>query len=403
MKKIVLDILTSLKNKLNNKGSTTILILIILSTIISITIMLVNTSENKAKSGMQRSMLTLSSRSVLSEYSKTLKDEYGIFAFDLTTKEISDKIKFYIKSNTKINPKINRLTIDRYMLTNTQNFENQIVEYSKFAFVDHIINKDKKPTNDRKGDRVLKNQRVISILPSKNIKGNSLNISDIAEAMKDIDGLFDKGKKTVLGNMYILNMFNNRAEDNGDTFFKHEVEYIISGKLDDQKNYKSVRRKIVLVRNMINLAVIYNTPELKGEVLTMAALAGVGVEIAIPIIAEAWALIEAENDMKILENGGKVPILKNKDTWATDIKSIIENEEDKYIDNNSQTGMDYRDYLHVLLYFTDKELRYLRTMDLMQINIQGKYDETFNINLAATGFSYDINIDKNRYKYDEKY
>ena len=154
MKKIVLDILTCLKNKLNNKGSTTILILIILSTIISITIMLVNTSENKAKSGMQRSMLTLSSRSVLSEYSKTLKDEYGIFAFDLTTKEISDKIKFYIKSNTKINPKINRLTIDRYMLTNTQNFENQIVEYSKFAFVDHIINKDKKPTNDRKGDRV---------------------------------------------------------------------------------------------------------------------------------------------------------------------------------------------------------------------------------------------------------
>ena len=424
MKKKRFSILTFLKDKLNNKkGSTTIFVLLILSSIITLTVMMVNISKDKAQQGCERAALSLSSRSVLSEYHSSLKEKYGIFGLNMTPSEISKKMDFYIRKNTGKKAKNISIFTGNKRLTDISNFENEIVSYAKFAFVDHVIDKveedkeenkeegegefegegDEEDENGRIGNRVLRNEKIINSLPTHNKNLSDVSSSDVADAMGDIDSLFDKGKKTVLANIYILNLFNNEVDDNGDTFFKHEVEYIIAGKLSDEKNYKSVKRKIVLARNIINLAVIYKSPKLKAEVVSMAALIGLGVEFAIPLIAEAWALLESNNDMAILENGGKIPVVKNDETWATDIESILSNEEDSYIDNDCETGMNYEDYLHVLLYFTDKETKYLRAMDLMQINIQGQDDEEFYINTVVTGFGYDIKLDGGRYRYDESY
>lgn len=408
MKKKLLGILTSLKDRLKSKkGSTTVFALIVLSTVLTLTVMIVNLSKEKAQQGCERAALSLSSRSVLSEYSGPLKDEYGLFGINMTPSEISKKMDFYIRKNTGKKAENISIFTGNFKMNNINNFEDEIVSYAKFALIDHVIERDndksKRDKEERVGNRVLRNKKIINSLPSYNKNLQDVDSGDIADAMGDIDSIFDKGKKTVLANMYILDMFNSRSEDNGETFFKHEVEYIISGDLEDEKNYKKVKRKIVFARNIINLAVIYKSPKMKAQVVSMAALTGLGAEIAIPIIAEAWALLEANNDMQILEHGGKIPIVKNDDTWATDIESILENDEETYIDNNSETGMDYKDYLHVLLYFTNKETKYLRTMDLMQINIQGKYDSDFNINTVVTGFGYDIKLKGDRYRYDENY
>ncbi len=418
MKKKLLDILTSLKIRLRDKnGSTTVLVLIVLTTVITITIMMVNLSKEKAQQGCERAALSISARSVLSEYNKPLKEQYGLLGINLSPSEISDKMNFYIKKNTGKKAENISIFTDDFKMTNLSIFEKEIVSYAKFAFIDHVIEEGKEEIEgegegegnledieeERVGDSVLRNEKIINSIPSHNKNLSDVNGNDVAEAMGDIDSIFDKGKKTVVANMYILNMFNNKVNDDGESFFKNEVEYIISGKLNDKKNYNSVKRKIVVARNIINLAVIYKSPKLKAEIVSLAALTGLGVEIAIPIIAEAWALLEANNDMQILENGGKIPIVKNDKTWATDIESILENNDDTYIDNNCETGMDYEDYLHALLYFTDKETKYLRTMDLMQINIQGKYDEEFNMNTVLTGFGYDIKLKGGRYRYDENY
>ncbi len=51
----------------------------------------------------------------------------------------------------------------------------------------------------------------------------------------------------------------------------------------------------------------------------------------------------------------------------------------------------------------DDETKFLRMMDLMQINIQGKYDSSFLISTTTLGFNYSIKINGRRYAYDEKY
>ena len=98
MKKKLLDILTSLKIRLRDKnGSTTVLVLIVLTTVITITIMMVNLSKEKAQQGCERAALSISARSVLSEYNKPLKEQYGLLGINLSPSEISDKMNFYIK------------------------------------------------------------------------------------------------------------------------------------------------------------------------------------------------------------------------------------------------------------------------------------------------------------------
>lgn len=403
MKKRLSGTVISSKSKSNNReGSTTVIVMLIMATLITIAVAFVNFSKDKAEEGINTQMLSLSSRSVLSEYSVPLKDKYGIFGVDMTTGEIAEKMDYYISKNCKNTAKKVNVRIGKYKLTDTKNFEKAIVEYVKFIIAKDLLGNDKESVQ-RDDTRELKNEKIIKMLPSANTERFSLDTGAIVDAMDNIDNLFDRTKNKVLANEYILHMFNNHSEDSGETFFKNEVEYIITGKFEDGKNYSSVKSKLMVVRNLINLAVIYKTPELKSQVVAMAALTGIGTEIAIPIIAEAWALIEANNDIKILENGGKIPIVKNADTWATDIDGLLEGDGDGYIDNNSETGMDYRDYLNIFLYFLNDEEKYRRTMDLMQINIQGSEDETFAMETTSVGFECDIEIGNKRYRYDEKY
>ena len=56
-------------------------------------------------------------------------------------------------------------------------------------------------------------------------------------------------------NLYAFGFFNHRfaGDELGDTFFNCEIEYIISGKLSDEKASKSVENNLLLLRNGMNL------------------------------------------------------------------------------------------------------------------------------------------------------
>ncbi len=404
MKKKLLCIMTSLKKYKVKEGSTTVLIVIILGTIIGITISFVNITKEITEIGRVDGILSLSARSSLSEYNLPLKNEYGIMALDATPKEIEEKIYFYI-SSIDDSLKMENLTVrpSRYKLTNVNNIQKAIVYYTKFLIVNDLMLQENYRKSDRADNSILRNEKIIAMLPSVGIEKVSINIDDIVKGIWNVDKVFDKTKDKVLVNEYILKMFNNKIRDNGETFFKNEVEYILSGNYEDRKNFSSIRNKLITTRNIINLGFIYAIPELKNEVIAAAALTGLAAEMAIPLIASAWALFEANNDMKILENDGKIPLIKTKETWATDVQSALANTEGEYIDNRCDTGMGYEDYLKILLYFIDDETKLLRMMDLMQINIQGKYDSSFLISTTTLGFNYSIKINGRRYAYDEKY
>ena len=113
-----------------------------------------------------------------------------------------------------------------------------------------------------------------------------------------------------------------------DSYFRNEWEYIIKGKPDDAANLKSVKRTLFLVRNALNLLSLYKDPkklELILEVAETITPGPLGLVTQI-LIAEAWAALETEQDMKALLDNKRVPILKNAAEWQTGLGAVLDSD-----------------------------------------------------------------------------
>ena len=161
----------------------------------------------------------------------------------------------------------------------------------------------------------------------------------------------------------------------------------------------------MLLRNAVNMAFLLSDPQKMEEISAAALLIapGPGALLAEGLIAEAWALAEAENDVRILEHGKKLPVYKTAETWATDLQSVIDGTEEGYIDTSNGTGLAYRDYLQIFLFCMDGTVKSLRVMDLIQINMQGLHDASFLIRDHYLGFDMDVTVRGREYHYAHTY
>jgi len=236
---------------------------------------------------------------------------------------------------------------------------------------------------------------------------STYDFGDIADAISQWDQVFQKGTEQYLINQYIMMYFNNAYQHigNHNTFFNNEVEYILKGNYDDDKNKKLFRQDLLMTRNAINLGVLMIDPTLRSQVIAAANIIAPGpFSIAtFLLVAEAWSLAEAENDVRILEHGKKIPLNKNSTNWAIDIQSIIDGTTSGYIDTHGDSGLNYENYLQIFLFFESETTKMTRMMDLMQINIQGNYDKTFLIDDHQTGITYDAQINHFTVQGETKY
>lgn len=258
------------------------------------------------------------------------------------------------------------------------------------------------PENVPEG-RTLRNRMVTESLPSQNAdhshaREKTYRLGQEEELMtlgKDSAGFLDSffsgirsgtDKLLLLG--YIDTHFRSMLkEGSGETFFLGEKEYILRGKLSDKDNLASVKRELFLLRTGMNIAHIYSDPEKRS--LTQAAAAATGAELFLPavqfLITAAWAGAEAEEDLNTLMSGGKVPFLKTASDWKLSLDSI-------YGENRVQPGhqegrgLDYDAYLDLLMLTVGMNEMQLRMMDLIQINMKGRYDKRFDFRNCITGF-----------------
>lgn len=391
----------------NNKGSTTIFTAIVIGVVLTLIVSVVQLTKLKTEKGKIKSTLMISGRSILSEYNPYIEKRYGILALNKDDNEIKKGMEFYVHSNLS-NKRIERVNLDRsqYRLDNLENFENEMLEYMKISAMGVLEKKSDKNKSERKGERVLRNSKVKNLLPSKaqeSMAGNMDKIKEFISSVANIDKIFDKTKKAVVIDEYIIRKFNNKIHDDGSTFFKNEVEYIVSGNMSDKKNGDKFHNKLLVLRNLVNLAVIHASPSMRAKAVAASSVTGPFSPLAYLGIVEAWALAEARNDVKILEHNGKIPIIKKEKDWMVDIKNIKSIITKDYIDNKCAKGMGYEDYLRVFLFLTTRETKLKRTMDLIQINTLGNHDESFSFSKALKGIKGSIKINEKVYWFDEKY
>lgn len=207
------------------------------------------------------------------------------------------------------------------------------------------------------------------------------------------DGLDDE----LIYGEYLMKMCGNYAEVKEEGLLDYQIEYILHGKSSDAANLRASVLSLFSVRGAANLIYLYGDNAKKNEVRTAAAL--ICTLLAVPELTEAlvlfimgiWALAEAAVDVRVLLDGGRVPLLKNRGDWNLEHFGSFGN----LFSGGArpQNGLLYRDYLRIFLALMNREDKVLRSLDIVEMdirqtagNVQFRIDRCIDYMQAGFGF-----------------
>ena len=384
-------------------------------------------------------------RAVLSEYDIHLLDDYSIMAYFGNDDEVTAKLNSYLKYSTqgRLGAHIKGANADLtgYELGDPANFRKALRLGFTVNAASEIINGrgreyrdlDTGEGFDEEG-RVINNPVVIDTLPSRGT-GGSVSGEELTERAKSAGG--ESGLHGILAGagsevLLLEKCFDNHVtkSDDKDHLLVNEWEYVIRGSTDDEVNYRAVRTALFIARNALNLAAIYKDPAkvemivAVSESITPGPL-GLATQL---LIAEAWAALETEEDLEDLYHDRRVPVLKSPGQWKTDIASVLgsdkvkdklDDESKKLLEENGEElsglsgklstvtqfsdGLNYDEYLMIMIASLNDNIRLLRIMDLIQINMKYRYYADFNMMEYFTGVRFTIEANSKSHEFEDAY
>ena len=392
-------------------------------------------------------------KAVLSEYDLPLLEDYGLMAYFGNDSEISDKLENYMdySMGDRLNIDLGGANADLtgYELGDPDNFSDAMKKSLTGKVIgDYVNGRGRRERSEIIGTedigsedggdagegRCIKNRVVLDTLPSGG-RGSTYSIDSIVEKAKSLGS--KGGLQSAVANAGSELLFIERHFDNAvtyatdkESYFRNEWEYIIKGSPDDAKNLKAVKRNLFLMRNALNLASLYKDPKKVELIISVAESItpgplGLATQL---IIAEAWAALETEEDMKTLLNGGRVPILKGPNDWQTGLGGVLDSDEvkDKLDDESKELlnenrgeinrlpgifdavnavkdGLNYDEHLLIFILAMDEKTRLLRIMDLVQINMKYRYYRDFNMMEYYVGTRFSLDANGRSYEFEDSY
>lgn len=325
------------------------------------------------------------SNSILGEYDQNLLRDYGIFAYYGLESDVNKKLNRYVKEAVSGKKYIGydglECELTDFSLSNINAFQKAIRDAPK--------GKKERRLGSAK-ERKIENDRIIESLPSHQLKGQIIDKSSKAMAL-------------AYGSTYFNNLLNCAKRKSG--YLSYEMEYLIGGKRSDSRNLATVKGKYILERMGANSAFLYSDKEMRTITLTLAEAItpGAGAPVTQAIIVETWAMLESENDWKLITNGEKVPLIKTRDSWALDETVLKEDDFNGFVNPHNKSGMDYEENLEAMLLLMDEERLLLRMMDLIQINMKYLYYDDFLMSQYNIGLKYQMMINGETYEFCDQY
>lgn len=177
---------------------------------------------------------------------------------------------------------------------------------------------------------------------------------------------------------YMLEVCSNYLNDKPNSCMSYEVEYLISGKTEDDKNLESVVFKILLAREASNLISFENDSIKKGEVnATAIVISGILlnpglIEPIKALLTAIWVHLESMNDVRAILNGKKRPLIKDRSEWKTGLSfsSLFGSDEDE------GKGLGYEDYLRMFLVLESDDTLTDRFINLVELNVRENTDNS---------------------------
>ena len=182
---------------------------------------------------------------------------------------------------------------------------------------------------------------------------------------------------------YVLQAFSCfDREQSLDRALSYEVEYLIAGKPSDRENLEAVILRLLAMREVQNAEVILTDPSMMGQAYELAlAIAGATVNPALVQVVQiavvaVWALVESILDLRALLDGKKIPILKTRAQWKSQLGSL-QTALDGVEDTSVERGLGYQEYLFALLALLPQKKLAYGCMDLMEASMQQQEDYAY--------------------------
>ena len=209
------------------------------------------------------------------------------------------------------------------------------------------------------------------------------------------DGIWEQ----LLFHEYILEKTGRYGAVKEGSLLQYQTEYVLAGQESDVDNLRMVTERLLILREAANMVYIMGSEEkmtLIQDVSDGIAAALLSPEIS-PLIQfiliAAWAGVESLKDVKVLLNGGSVPLIKTDEEWDLELESVMDIGDEEHLreileqgqtvgqgqterNGNGQTNggeplvLYYQDYLRILLMFQNKQLTAYRMMDIMEMDIR---------------------------------
>ena len=132
-------------------------------------------------------------------------------------------------------------------------------------------------------------------------------------------------------------------------------------------------------------------------------------EAVTQVILLAWAYGESVIDLRTLLAGNKVAMTKSKETWQLQLSGLLKlgTDEDESVGQDVEGGQNYEDYLSMLLFLENNNIRALRTLAIIEKNLQTIYGQpAFRADICISRIEIESNSKLRRgivYKYRTYY
>lgn len=242
------------------------------------------------------------------------------------------------------------------------------------------------PENPVDSVDVLKSSLTLNLVvedPS-GISGKAISLSDTLANRRKAEGnlkLADKGGLDKLWFLQYLNRYFSCGSGSGkkgseEHALEYELEYCVAGKSSDYENLQKTVKELLIIREAGNFTTIMQDGKKQALALEIAT-AAVGFTGAAPLIYAvkigillAWSYIESILDVRCLLSGGRVPLVKAASEWKSDVslgEEVLDKKGEKT--ESREDGLDYREYLQILLMLVHEETLVYRAMDIVERNM----------------------------------
>lgn len=257
---------------------------------------------------------------------------------------------------------------------------------------------------------------------------NAENISTKAISKESIlSGRMRDGKVSV-GNMvvnttglwerllfqeYLLRYLGNYTNTDQTNALEYQIEYLLNGDENDAENLNATALKLCALRETANVIYLLSNEEKKMQIKNIALLI-CGLlkmpkltQVMESLLLLGWAAVESVYDVKSLYNGGKIPLLKSDESWHYGLQISMDDQLFGALKSDANEGLDYEDYLRIMMAMISLDDLTIRAMDMMEADIRltpgnelfrmdACYDRICAVIHIKSKYGYEMEIARNK-------